>query len=355
MKPVDCPRRWEVEALEDGRLNGPDRAAFERHLALCAECKAERQGFESLREAMRHLPAPETSPIARLRLRASVLREANKRVVSVRHAPSVRWAATVLALVGAAGAAVAWNVRKAEVASTAAVSAPPKFEVISAPGVQWRSRTDGSVVTVSLDEGSASFSVHHLGAAQRFFVSLPDGEIEVRGTRFIVDVEEHQTRSVAVTEGRVALRRSGAPEVLLLAGDYWSNPPSVPRPIVDLRTIPLVDAGPRAVDGVPKSRAAPSSSASVGSALPTRGDRFDEAVASFKAEDYARADVQLQAFVRQFPDDPRAEDASFLRAVARWRTGDKDGAAQLARTYLVSYPSGLRRSEARRIIDGTAR
>ena len=74
-------------------------------------------------------------------------------------------------------------------------------------------------------------------------------------------------------------------------------------------------------------------------------------VAVFHAADYARADSLLATFAVDFPSDPRCEDAAFLRAVACWRLGDKSGAAKHAKAYLDAYPNGLRRVEARRMID----
>ena len=79
------------------------------------------------------------------------------------------------------------------------------------------------------------------------------------------------------------------------------------------------------------------------------GARFHTAMASFEAGDYERADSEFDAFAHEFPSDPRCEDAAYLRAVARFRRGDKFGAAALARAYLVAYPAGLRRIEARRL------
>ncbi|MDB4996569.1 MAG: hypothetical protein JWM74_4001 [Myxococcaceae bacterium] len=79
------------------------------------------------------------------------------------------------------------------------------------------------------------------------------------------------------------------------------------------------------------------------------GSRFQTAMVSFEAGDYARADTELELFARDFASDPRCEDAAYLRAVARFRRGDKVGAASLARAYLAAYPAGLRRIEARRL------
>jgi TolA-binding protein len=79
------------------------------------------------------------------------------------------------------------------------------------------------------------------------------------------------------------------------------------------------------------------------------GTAFDDAFATFERGAYGIADVKFERFIHAFPTDPRTEDAAYLRAVARSRMGDKEGAAELARTYLEAYPHGFRRLEAQRL------
>jgi TolA-binding protein len=71
---------------------------------------------------------------------------------------------------------------------------------------------------------------------------------------------------------------------------------------------------------------------------------------AFGAGDYGRAESLFLAFERENPGDARIEDTTFLRAVARKRRGDGDGAAAAAREYLRRYPAGFRRSEAERLL-----
>jgi TolA-binding protein len=73
---------------------------------------------------------------------------------------------------------------------------------------------------------------------------------------------------------------------------------------------------------------------------------FAHGVAALRAGRYAEADQTWQEFLAKHPGDPRAEDATFLRAVGRERSGDRHGAALLARTYLERFPQGMRRHEA---------
>ena len=239
--------------------------------------------------------------------------------------------------------AALWITRtRAVVPAASNVATAPKFDVASIDGAVWRIRTDGATATIELIDGSASFAVPHLEPAQRFVVSLPDAEIEVRGTRFDVAVEAGATRSVSVSEGRVVLRRRGEDELALRAGDRWSRvEPSPPVGVVASTPPPVMSAAPRKVH--------PSPSASSASSAPSAASRFEDAMTAFHAADYARADSLLATFAVDFPSDPRCEDAAFVRAVACWRLGDKSGASKHAKAYLDAYPNGLRRVEARRM------
>jgi TolA-binding protein len=82
---------------------------------------------------------------------------------------------------------------------------------------------------------------------------------------------------------------------------------------------------------------------------PTPGERFAEAMRAYLAGDFATAEARFDAFCIDHADDTRAEDAAFLRAEARARHGDFQGARAAARAYLRRYPDGLRRLDAERI------
>jgi TolA-binding protein len=81
----------------------------------------------------------------------------------------------------------------------------------------------------------------------------------------------------------------------------------------------------------------------------TRNDDFARAMAAFSAGDYGQAERLFQDFERRHPDDARQEDSTFLRAVARARRGDAEGARATARQYLERYPNGLRAPEAEQL------
>ena len=70
---------------------------------------------------------------------------------------------------------------------------------------------------------------------------------------------------------------------------------------------------------------------------------------AYLAGDFATAEARFDAFCIDYAEDPRAEDAAFLRADARAKHGDFQGARAAARSYLKRYPNGLRRPEAERL------
>jgi TolA-binding protein len=218
-------------------------------------------------------------------------------------------------------------------------------------GAQWSSEVVGSAVHARLAAGTASFHVEHTQGRQRFLLHTPDGQIEVHGTRFRVEVDRGATRSVRVTEGVVSLRVHGEPEIWLAAGDEWraargdaapatSLPPSAAAPPLEVaaRDSKAEDVAPAKRRGSDADRA--------GAALP---DAFASAVAALRSGKYRRAEQLFDVFLSQSARDDRAEDAWFLKAVARSRSGDGEGASRLARDYLQRFPNGLRRREAEQI------
>ena len=57
----------------------------------------------------------------------------------------------------------------------------------------------------------------------------------------------------------------------------------------------------------------------------------------------------LATFIARHPNDPRAEDAAYLRVIALQRTGNTLGMNEAAEDYLRRYPAGFRRSEVERL------
>jgi TolA-binding protein len=227
---------------------------------------------------------------------------------------------------------------------SARVAASPIFHVAPEAAARWNIRASGATTVIALEEGRATFNVAHLESDQRFSVALPDGEVEVRGTEFLVDVAMNRTKSVSVSSGTVALRLAGQNEVKLLAGDRWPSTVPDETSVQDGGAPELTQVASRPSHGTPPRPIV------VGPA-----ERFDEAMSRFSAGQFGDADARFGAFIHDYPADSRCEDAAFLRAVARSQLGDTEGAAALAAKYLRTYPHGLRRAEAQRLIDADAR
>ena len=255
-----------------------------------------------------------------------------------------------------------------------APSASAHYEVDGHQGSRWKASQSGATTRVALDDGEAAFHVEHLAREQRFFVALPDGEVEVRGTRFVVSVDHGRTRRVQVTEGRVSLRLADVKERELYAGEAWErtadpgvSPPSAAAATNEGPTAPAPAASsagtaPTAklttasaqtlVAGTTQTAASPTSVPAAPTAS-VNGSRFADAMTLFRAGRFAEADAAFAAFETAAPGDPRAEDAAWLRAVAKSRAGDTAGAQKQAQRYLARYPQGLRRAEAEAMAKGS--
>jgi ferric-dicitrate binding protein FerR (iron transport regulator) len=120
---------------------------------------------------------------------------------------------------------------------------PPHFRISNIANALFESKAEGGTVRSSITRGIAAFHVEPLGPGQRFFLSLPDGDIEVRGTRFVVSIDGAKTSSVDVSEGTVALRLRGRAEMLLSAGQRWPAETSGRPTLSFMRLAPRKDAG----------------------------------------------------------------------------------------------------------------
>jgi ferric-dicitrate binding protein FerR (iron transport regulator) len=227
--------------------------------------------------------------------------------------------------------------------------ASPGFDLRPEAGSVWRQLSAGRAVRLQLQRGAVLVSVGKLQVGQSFVIELPDGELEVRGTRFAVEADGAQTSRVAVEEGRVALRLVGSPELLLGAGQSWQRPLSQAKHAPEAVDASDANApGPEASVHAarPKGVAAPSTFAS----KPASASDFAAAMESYTRGDFATAEQLFQRFESLHPHNARAEDSLFLRAMTRHRRGDRAGAAQLAARYLERFPKGFRGEEARRLV-----
>lgn len=372
-----CERTWQAEAREDGRLDKRDLLSFERHAAHCEDCTAEMAALRGITQKMAVLPEPERTDLQHRRARQELLRRANEEFLTDKPVAKP-WKMWTLAGAVALGLSIFLWQRTDQVAKA------PAFDIVDMTDAVWQTETNASTSRVKLQSGQAAFHVEHVQKDAHFYVDMPDGHIEVRGTRFLVDVVEGKTRSVVVTEGIVWLDVP-AFHGLLRAGERWpvlekaaDNAPTNPDVPAKPSNAPENQEKPVVETEVPVIGVAPVTSGKANAAInneaPTvmpsaqeknnhaeansqpkeePGPRFAEAMAAFTSGDDARADSLFAAFVRDFPRDGRAEDATFLRAKARARRGDNAGAAAIAREYLRAFPRGLRRPEMERLAGET--
>jgi hypothetical protein len=377
-----CQRAWEAGAIEDGRLDAQSVASFTRHAESCATCT--REAFE-LVQLLALARAVEPSPLSVLeqrRQRQSLLRAANA-LTDQPIRPSRVWRVAALSLlfVCAVLTLVVERHRRVTLAGAEAELRAPRFELSPVVPATWTQEIVGSTCRVVLTAGALSIHVQHLRPEQHFFVALPDGELEVRGTRFIVEANGGRTTRARVTEGVVAVRLRGRPEKVLVAGEDWTPPPLENSASADLGraarepvATPTENAKPTADDSriPPKGRLGSSSantprtkdSTALVAENPVSGVKpditsqttpsssFAVGMSAFASGNYLEADDRLGEFVARFEQDSRCEDAVYLRTVIAVRRGDSVAALARGRDYLRRFPNGLRRPEIQRLLDG---
>lgn len=384
---MTCGRVWEAEAIEDGRLEAASVASFERHAAACIDCRNALQRLTRLREGRALLEPLRLSPFEHRRRRAALLRRANSEAL---HPPRGRSFFVLLSAAAAlVGALVVVRFERdttapARSAATVAATEQPRFELRPIGAAEWHDATVGSLGRVVLAAGTLGVHVEHLANGQRFVLSLPDGELEVHGTRFIVEVKDGHTERVLVTEGVVSLRLESGRQRTLIAGESYVTSSTVARESLDPlmqrevqktpsssvavgahgSSVPPRSARPPAHDVSPATAATgPESGTSSTNAradfasVPradgdaAAGEAFHRAMAAFSLGAYAEADERLAEFAARFPNDSRDEDAAFLRTVIALRRGDPAAAVARAHSYLRLFPDGLRRPEVERMLD----
>jgi hypothetical protein len=75
-------------------------------------------------------------------------------------------------------------------------------------GGRWERTRDERRETLHLGEGAVQVTVPHQPPGRRFLVALPDGELEVRGTRFTVETRGGRTERMVVFEAGLADSRA---------------------------------------------------------------------------------------------------------------------------------------------------
>ncbi|MEO7110987.1 MAG: FecR domain-containing protein [Polyangiaceae bacterium] len=345
-----CDRIWEIDALREGRLGAKDAAAFERHLQHCDICSKTRVRDERLRTLAAELPSRAPTPLDVRRVRAHVLRDVE--LEAPRHAPWRLRGTMTIALV-ACGLAIFFFHRQAtNPAQITVVSSSPAPVVSALPAssnanafagsvvaqgdARWTQARDSDVEHVSLEDGALDLHVRHQTPTEHFFVDLPDGQIEVRGTTFHVEAHHGVTTRIEVSEGVVTVRLHGADEISITAGRGWTRTAS---------------ANPRS------SKADGGAHALVASSHLDQGesDDYASAVTLMRTGSYDAAATAFAAFLAAHPHASQAEDASYLEASALARAGRADAAALAAEHHLAAYPQSFHGKDAAILVARAAR
>jgi hypothetical protein len=233
------------------------------------------------------------------------------------------------------------------------------------PASNVRVHSAGTTERFSLARGRLSVHVVELLSGQRFIVDTPDAQIEVRGTRFALNVLSQaescgngtRTRLV-VSEGVVEVRSSGVVE-RVNAGQAW--PADCSAPTAQAAPAPsaarAVAATPAVVASTPAvavpsaaARAPHGALAATTSSLSRQNDLFAAAVALRQRGDVPAALRAYQELIVRFPRSPLAQDAMVERIRLLALSSDAR-ARDEARRYLSTYPRGFAVKEARRLTD----
>jgi hypothetical protein len=343
-----CPRLFEVEAMRDGRLAGPELSSFARHMSTCDTCAGEAKALDALAEASRarHEEPIDELHVARERTR---LLAAFDRSLLAAERRSSGWLVPLSAIAVVCGVFLFWRSRP-----SFPLSAPSSAVIHADPDTAWSKDVEAGVEKVVLVRGVLAIHVDH-GTAhrQRLVVVLPDGELEDIGTTFRVSAANGHTKRVTVQEGSVLLRLRGRPPVALSAGESW--PPEAPTAgaSTPMATPPPAEERPARIVPSHKERASsspvPVISAPVGRNASNASEDFRAIVRLLDAGADCRAAAGFLRFASDHPSDSRAEDAAYLRVIALHRCGSDDEMKEAAREYLAVYPRGFRRAEVERL------
>jgi hypothetical protein len=366
VKPARCDRIWELDAYREGRLSGPDALSFERHLRACAECTDRQASDDRLREVAKRLPDAQTPAIDVKRMRRRILNDAAMGLPRQRSRwASVGVAAGVAAAVAGAAGMKHWTgnvpVRGTTPAATqeAAPSLPPATDALAATitpaqGARWSQARDGGYERVRLDDGKVTVHVRPQLANERFVVSVPDGEIEVRGTTFEVTVASGRTTAVRVSDGTVELRLLGFAVRRIGPDEAWPEA-SAAAPERPAPAAPPASPGPSTTAHRDAPGAPPAATASRSTNNDAETTAYSEAMRLLSSGQNDQAAAALRAFVVAYPGAAEAEDATFLEAVALARAGRADAAGLAAEHHLAAYPSSFHRKEATTLVERAAR
>jgi hypothetical protein len=191
--------------------------------------------------------------------------------------------------------------------------------------------------------GGTRLHVKKLEPGRRFVVATEDAEVEVKGTRFTVEVRQVDAACdvatptrVHVDEGTVWVRH-GSDQMVLQAGASWptcGTAAAEVKPEAEPTPAPVEVAAPKPT---PASKEA---------SLAEQNAQYREAIAARRRGDVKAALQLFEAFYKAHPKSPMAEAAHVerLRLLVKEQAPE---AAEAAREYSRLYPNGFARDEAK--------
>ena len=217
-----------------------------------------------------------------------------------------------------------------------------------------------------LSEGAIRAHVAKLAAGDRFIVSTPDAEVEVRGTVFRVALAEsdsacgdgNRTR-VTVDEGVVEVRANGQSS-LVHPGERWpascakaraaaSSSEAAATPVP--RRVAASAAGPTLAREVHAQAAqlAYAEPATNASRLAQQNDLFSKGITARRSGDTAGAVAAFDSLLSLYPSSALGESAAAERMRALSSTSHA-AARSAAKEYLARFPQGFARHDADAIL-----
>ena len=224
---------------------------------------------------------------------------------------------------------------------------------------------DGATRAYALDRGALDLHVAKLGDAERLIVHTSDADVEVRGTRFRVEILEqpaqcgdgaNRTR-VLVQEGVVSVRRAGV-QSRVAAGETWPSCAASRKAAADSSatsagaTSASATSASATSEGATSEGAMGASAGASGAAPPStleeQNDLFALGTEKKRRGDAAGAAEAFDRLLARYPNGPLAENAAAERMRAL-RLIDPAGAKAAANEYLTRWPQGFARDDARAV------
>jgi FecR-like protein len=243
---------------------------------------------------------------------------------------------------------LAWRMMAIAACAVAGVMAAALIE-----GSRHRPRTEPAVSTLEpritrivQEGGRTTYDVAPRGPGERFVVSTPDADVEVRGTRFTVSVDPSGT-AVDVAHGRVEVRdRAGALRHVLQRGEHARVERAAPVALSAPVLPPPTPEPPRLRhdhDGRPRPEAPPPA-----------GEPPDAELRLFRVAhelhfgqgDFAAALDAWNRYLATYPQGTLAQEARYNRAVCLLRLGRSEE-AEPDLSSLAAMPDAFRSREAR--------